>query len=331
MNARRLVVSLCLFAAGLALLAAAAGSAAAAVPTVSGFAPASGPGGWSVTLTGSGFTGATAVTFTPTNTTYAPQSALFTVQDNSTIVASVPFFDTVPLDAAVTVTTGDGSSAAPGDFLIDGRVALSERRGSSGERIVLTGSGFTGATAVTFGAWPTQDSGAFALVNPVGAKFSVVSDTEIATTVPTLRTARYYSVEVTGPTATSLGDPSARFLAVVPHLLNDSSGKFLVRPATLMFGQTGGFIVGKLPWRKGSGIRWWRWGVSARGNAAVWTIVGVPAYLGHYVAHKGSVTASRLRGGRYTRLAVSWRQNGHTKVERFQLRLWADGSRWGWF
>ena len=151
---------------------------AAAVPTVTGFAPTSGPPGWSVTLTSAGFTGATAVTFTPTDPAYAPQTALFTAQDDTTIVASVPFFATVPLDATVTVATPDGSTIAPSVFLIDGQVAVSEQRGSPGESIVLTGSGYMAATAVTFGMWPTQTDGAFALVNSVNAKFSVLSDTE---------------------------------------------------------------------------------------------------------------------------------------------------------
>jgi len=336
MKAHRFVGSLRAIAVALALLALAAatvgaGSAAAAVPTVSGFAPASGPPGWLVTLTGTGFAETTAVTFTPTNPAYMPQSALFTAQDDTTIVASVPFFDTVPLDATITVATPDGSTIAPGVFLIDGQVAISEHRGGSGEPIVLTGSGFTAATVVTFGTWPTQTDGAFALVNSVDAKFSVQSDTEIAATVPALRPGKSYWVEVAGPTTTSVSDHSAPFLVVVPRLLNDSTGKFLVRPATLMFGATGGFVVGKLPWRKGHGIRWWRWGATARGNTKVWVLVGVPAYLGHYVGFKGSVAASRLRGGRYTRLAVTWRQHGRTKVERLKLRLWADGSRWGWF
>jgi hypothetical protein len=336
MKAHRFVGSLRALVVALALLALAAatvgaGSAAAAVPTVSGFAPASGPPGWSVTLTGTGFAETTAVTITPTNLAYMPQSALFTAQDDTTIVATVPLFDTVPLDATITVATPDGSTIAPGAFLIDGQVAISEHRGSSGEPVVLTGSGFTAATAVTFGTWPTQTDGAFALVNSVNAKFSVQSDTEIAATVPALRPGKDYWVEVDGPTATSVSEHSAPFLVVVPRLLNDSTGKFLVRPATLMFGATGQFLVGKLPHHKGHGIRWRRWGTVAQGTATVWIDVSVPAYLGHFIGCKGTVTASRLRGGRYTRLAVTWRQNGRTKVERFKLRLWADGSRWGWF
>ena len=169
------------------------------------------------------------------------------------------------------------------------------------------------------------------LVNSVNAKFSVQSDAEIAATVPALRTVKDYWVEVSGPTATSVSEHSEPFLAVVPRLLNDSTGKFLVRPATLSFGATGQFLVGNLWHHKGHGIRWRRWGTVAQGTATVWMDVSVPAYLGHFIGCKGSVTGSRLRDGRYTRLAVTWRQDGHTKVERFKLSLWADGSQWGWF
>jgi hypothetical protein len=335
MTARRFVVSLSLRVVALVVLAVAlatvgAGTATAAVPTVSGFAPASGPPGWLVTLTGTGFTGATAVTLTPTNPAYLAQSALFTAQNDTTIVTSVPFFATTPLDATVTAATPDGSNTAPGVFLIDGRVTVSEYRGSPGEPVVLTGSGFTAATAVTFGTWPTQASGAFALGSAVNAKFSVLSDTKVAATVPTLRLGKKYWIEVAGPTATSISNHSTPFLTLVPRLLNDSTGKFLVRPTWLSFGMTGGLFIGKLT-HKENGIRWSRWGTYAQGAATVRVVVGQPLALGHYVKCAGSVTAYRLRGGRYTRLVVRWRQDGNNKVERLKLRLWADGSRWGWF
>ena len=271
---KRIALLVALLAVALATVG--AQSAAAAVPTITGFAPTSGPPAWSVTLTGTGFTAATAVTFTPTDPAYVPQTALFTAQDDTTIVASVPFFDTVPLDATITVATPDGSTIAPGAFFIDGQVAVSEHRGSSGEPIVLTGSGFTAATAVTFGTWPTQTGGAFALVRSVNAKFSVQSDTKMAATVPALRPGKHYWLEVEGPTATSVSDHSTPLLVVVPRLLNDSTGKFLVRPATLMFGMTGQFVVGKLRYHKGHGIRWRRWGTVAQGTATVWIVVGVP-------------------------------------------------------
>ena len=145
---RRIALPMALLAVVLAMVG--AQNAAAAEPTVTGFAPASGPPAWSVTLAGTGFTGATEVTFTPTDPAYAPQPALFTAQDDTTIVASVPFFGTVPLDATIAVATPDSSTIAPGVFLIDGQVAVSEHRGSSGEPIVLTGSGFTASDSGHF-------------------------------------------------------------------------------------------------------------------------------------------------------------------------------------
>ena len=145
----------------LAIVVAAIGaqSALAAAPTVTGFAPASGPPTWSVTLTGTGFTGATAVTFTPTDTAISPEQAMFTVTNGTTLVATVPFLGAPPLAATVTVQTSGGSATSTSDFVVDGRAALSEHRGSSGEPITLTGSGFAGTTLVVFGTWPTQAPG----------------------------------------------------------------------------------------------------------------------------------------------------------------------------
>ena len=127
-----LLLLMVLLAATLATLG--AQSAAAATPTLTGFAPASGPDAWSVTLTGTGFTGATTVTFTPTDSSYLPQQATFTVKSDTSIVATVPFFATVPLEATLTVKAPGGSVTSTGDFGLDGQVALSEHRGSSRRR-----------------------------------------------------------------------------------------------------------------------------------------------------------------------------------------------------
>ena len=82
------------------------GLAPALAPTVTAVSSASGPlaGGISVTITGSGFTGATAVNFGS-----APASS-FTVNSDSQITATSPAATSVgPVD--VTVTTLDGTSA----------------------------------------------------------------------------------------------------------------------------------------------------------------------------------------------------------------------------
>jgi IPT/TIG domain len=73
--------------------------AAFAAPIVVAFLPLSGPVGTSVTITGTGFTGATAVTFNGT-------SASFTVDNDLQITATVPVGAT---DGPIAVTTPGGA------------------------------------------------------------------------------------------------------------------------------------------------------------------------------------------------------------------------------
>jgi hypothetical protein len=80
---------------------------APAAPAVTSISPSSGPlaGGTTVTVTGSGFTGATAVSFGST------AASSFTVNSDTSITATAPAATSVgPVD--VTVTTPAGTSAA---------------------------------------------------------------------------------------------------------------------------------------------------------------------------------------------------------------------------
>jgi hypothetical protein len=318
-----------------ALAMAGAQSAAGAVPTISGFAPASGPPDWSVTLSGTGFSGAVEVTLTPTDPAYLPEDATFTVDGDTSIVATVPFFAIVPLDVTLTVTTPDGSAASSTDFAVDGQVAISEYRGSSGEPIALTGSGFTGATQVVFGTWssPVQGDEPFALTKAVGAHFRVLGDTKIAVTVPALRAGDKYWVEVVSPTGTSVSDHSSPFLIVRPRLLRNSSNAFAIRPATVNPSGDGSFLIGKLySTGRGRAIRWLSWNTDrAYGLGTVWIDNGIPDEArGTFYGYRGSVAATRVRGGRYTRLTVSWKQNGRTRREALKLTHAYSGSGWFW-
>ncbi|MGI8801347.1 MAG: IPT/TIG domain-containing protein [Solirubrobacteraceae bacterium] len=121
-------------------------------PTVTGLSPSSGPeaGGTPVTITGTGFTGATAVGFGS-----APATA-FTVDSPTQITATAPP-GSGTVDVTVT-TPGGKSPTAPADLYayiprptVTGLHPPSGPE-SGGTAVTITGTGFTGATAVDFGS-----------------------------------------------------------------------------------------------------------------------------------------------------------------------------------
>ncbi|MFD8503065.1 IPT/TIG domain-containing protein, partial [Streptomyces sp. NPDC059687] len=119
-----------------------------AAPVVSSISPNQGPmsGGNTVTLTGTGFSGATAVRF-------GGNSAIsFTVFGSTRIVAVVPSGAGV---VNVTVTTSEGTSAQAVTYTYVAAPSLSSLspdRGpvSGGIVVTLTGANLSSATAVRF-------------------------------------------------------------------------------------------------------------------------------------------------------------------------------------
>jgi hypothetical protein len=147
-------------------------------PKIDDFTPTNGTVGMEVTITGSAFTGATAVTFNGT-------SATFSDVTYSSIKAVVPVGATT---GKITVTTPSGSDESDNAFGIGiGIGSFNPASGPVGTSITITGSGFTGATAVTF--------------NTVRATiFKVVSNNMITATVPTGATTG--PIKVTTPLGT---------------------------------------------------------------------------------------------------------------------------------
>ena len=179
-------------------------------PTVTGLSPTSGPvgGGTLVTITGLAFTGATAVDFGTTPATS------FTVVSDTTITAESPA-GTGTVD--VTVTTPAGSSATSSADLfsyvsvpIVTGLSPASGSGAGGTHVTITGSGFTGATAVHFGT-----SSVITLVSE--------TDTQLVVFSPVATTLGAVDVTVTTPGGTSATSPADLFFysaqgAVAPRV-----------------------------------------------------------------------------------------------------------------
>ena len=181
-------------------------SGAGAGPTISSLSPASGPVGTTVIITGSNLTGAMAVSFNGT-------AATFTVNSGSQITASVPAGTTT---GNVTVTTPGGTSnGLPFTVTTSAPTisSLSPTSGTVGTTVIITGTNFTGATAVSF--------------NGAGATFTVNSATQITTSVPAGATTG--NVTVTTPGGTSNGSP---FTVVAPAPTLTSLSPFSGPPGT---------------------------------------------------------------------------------------------------
>jgi hypothetical protein len=144
-------------------------------------------GGTQVLLTGSGFTGATAVSFG------AAAAASFHVVDDHLIVAVSPGGTGT---VGITVTASVGSQISAGEFSYFGVTRVDTTSGpfTGGTSVVLHGYGFTGVQNVTFGLMPAQS-------------FTVVSPTEIdAVAPPGLGTVDVQVINSVAPSAVDSSD-----------------------------------------------------------------------------------------------------------------------------
>jgi uncharacterized protein (DUF2141 family) len=134
-------------------------------PSLTSFSPGGGLPGTVVTIRGGNLSGATSVTFN------GRAAASFVVNSNTQITATVAAGTNT---GTITVTVPAGTATSAQRFFIGAPpvvASFTPITGPVGAIVVLTGSGFTAATAVTFGG-----------VNAPG--FTVDSDTQITVTVP---------------------------------------------------------------------------------------------------------------------------------------------------
>jgi predicted small lipoprotein YifL len=134
-------------------------------PTVSGISPSSGLIGSSVIISGSSFTGVTAVKFSNN------VSATFTIDNNNQITATVPVG---AVSGPITLTRPGCGDVQTTSFTVipcPTVSGISPSSGLTGSSLIISGSSFSGVTAVKFS-------------NNVSATFSVDSSNQIAATVP---------------------------------------------------------------------------------------------------------------------------------------------------
>jgi hypothetical protein len=179
-------------------------------PSITSFLPIIGMPGTAVTITGYGFSGATAVTFNGT------------AAESFDVVSGTQITATVPADATtgpLAVTTPDGTGTSVANFTVTlepvgPAVALfSPLSGPAGTLVTVVGYGFSGATAVTF--------------NGAAASFDVVSGTLITATVPAGATTGPLAVTTPDGTGTSTISFTVTGLPTTPKItkLQPASGK----------------------------------------------------------------------------------------------------------
>ena len=172
-------------------------------PTIASFSPTSGGTSTSVTITGTNFSGATAVTFGGTN------ASSFDVDSTTQITAVVASGTT----GKVAVTTPVGTATSSADFtFIDAPTitSFSPTSGGTGTSVTITGSNFSGATAVTFGGTNASS-------------YNVDSTTQITAVVASGTTGK---VAVTTPSSTATSSDDFTFTAVAAgtYYVNIASG-----------------------------------------------------------------------------------------------------------
>ncbi len=166
-------------------------------PTISSFAPATGPAGTTVVITGTNLTGATSVAFGGT------QAGSFTVNNPTTITATVPA-NVVSGPISVITPNGIASSTTPFQASPPPTIAsFTPTRGRVGTNVTITGTNLAGASAASFGGTPV-------------AAFSVTSPTTMTATVPAGAGGGTISVTAPGGTATS----SSAFTVVHPRTVS---------------------------------------------------------------------------------------------------------------
>ena len=181
----------------------------AAAPTVASVSPTAGPtaGGTSVTISGTNLTGASTVKFGATTATS------FTINSATSITATAPAGSAGTVDITVTTPAGTSATSANDNYRYAAAptvtsVSPTDGPTAGGTSVTITGTNFTGATAVKFGA--------------TNATFVIVNATQITATAPA-ESAGMVDMTVTTPGGTSATGANDQFFYSAPPTVSTIS------------------------------------------------------------------------------------------------------------
>jgi IPT/TIG domain len=176
-------------------------------PTISSLDPSSGPasGGTTVIINGSGFTGATGVSFGST-----AAANVNVVSDKQITAVSPVGSGTVDVTVTTPKETSKTSGADHFNYVVPApvvkRISITSGTTKGGNKVVITGTGFTKASSVAFGV--------ATVICGSGSKCTVDSDTQITVVSPAKDpsdTSNFVDVTVTTPGGTSATSGVDRF------------------------------------------------------------------------------------------------------------------------
>ena len=192
-------------------------------PRITGFTPATGTAGASVSITGANFTNATAVQFNGA-------AASFTVNSSTNLTATVPADATT---GTLSVTTPAGIVASTTNFFVPPKIdSFTPAAGAVGVNVLISGSAFFGTTTVKF-------NGTAANI------FTIISRRQIVAVVPTQATSGKITVTTSDGTATSASD-----FKILPTIngfspTSGGAGAMVVITGTSFAGVTGVYFNGE--------------------------------------------------------------------------------------